>query len=361
MQDNAMSRWLSPLMAFGLSFIIIATLAPMTGIQVERQLDFWLLWLATMLILALPITYLEIALAKRSKTTALQALSSLTRDADASQKWRLVGWLAVVFIPFLAGGLLSNAAQILNQYAAADLASHVLFVIVAVLALALSLVPRQILLLCTVVAVGAALVLAMMMGSELPAWKVTSIEFSEWGSATVLALVASGLGMGLYWQTSLPQVQQQSAATSTVLPIWIAQLLAVVAFAFFAVQAQIPALALVVATVAAAAVLLQLAREQLAQRQMAVAIQWVVLIAATLVWAIPAIGPVFNFALLLWGLVICLIYAIFAGWIMKISHLRKAMNFSSEAFYNIWRIAVRVVLPVSIVVAMVALIGQWIA
>ncbi len=35
------------------------------------------------------------------------------------------------------------------------------------------------------------------------------------------------------------------------------------------------------------------------------------------------------------------------------------MNFSSEAFYNIWRIAVRVVLPVSIVVAIVALIGQY--
>src|SRR5574344_1821484 len=321
MQDNAMSRWLSPLMAFCLSFILIATLAPVTGIQLERQLDFWLLWLGTMLVLALPLTYMEIALAKRSKTTALQALSSLTRDADASAQWRLVGWLAAVFIPFLAGGLLSNAAQILNQYAAADLASHVLFVIVAIFALALSLVPRQILLLCTAVAIVAALVLAMVMGSELPAWQVTSIEFSEWGSATVLALVASGLGMGLYWQTSLPQVEQQSAATSTVL---------------------------------------QMGREQLAQRQMAVPIQLIVLIAATLVWAIPAICPVFNFALLLWGLVICLIYAIFAGWIMKISHLRKAMNFSSEAFYNIWRIAVRVVLPVSIVVAMVALIGQWI-
>ena len=75
MQDNAMSRWLSPLMAFCLSFIIIATLAPIVGIQVERQLDFWLLWLGTMLILALPICYLEIALAKRSKTTALNALS----------------------------------------------------------------------------------------------------------------------------------------------------------------------------------------------------------------------------------------------------------------------------------------------
>ena len=38
----------------------------------------------------------EIALAKRSKTTALNALSSLTREADSSPKWRVVGWLAVV-------------------------------------------------------------------------------------------------------------------------------------------------------------------------------------------------------------------------------------------------------------------------
>ena len=48
----------------------------------------------------------------------------------------------------------------------------------------------------------------------------------------------------------------------------------------------------------------------------------------------------------------------FAGWIMKISHLRKAMNFSNELFYNLWRIAVRLVLPLSIIVAMVAVIGQ---
>ena len=45
---------------------------------------------------------------------------------------------------------------------------------------------------------------------------------------------------------------------------------------------------------------------------------------------------------------------------MKISHLRKSMNFSHEAFYNIWRIAVRVVLPVSIVLAIVAVLGKLI-
>ena len=103
-----------------------------------------------------------------------------------------------------------------------------------------------------------------------------------------------------------------------------------------------------------------MAREQLAQRQLNIVIQWLVLLAATLVWLIPATGPMYNILRMLWGLVICLIYAIFAGWIMKISHLRKSMNFSNEAFYNIWRIAVRVVLPVSIVLAIVAVVGKLI-
>lgn len=357
MQDNAMSKWLSPLMAFCLSFIIIATLAPITGIQIDRQLDFWMLWLATMLILALPICYLEIALAKRSKTTALQALSTLTREADASQKWRIVGWLSVIFIPFLAGAMLNNASNVL-ALAALDLAPNLLFIGLVIAALVLSLLPRQILLVITAIGVLASLILANVMGTALPAWQVTPVEFSEWGNATVLALVASGLGMGLYWQSSLSAVQQQDVASKTVLPIWIAQLLAVIVFAFFTVQAQIPAFTLVAAIVATAAFILQMAREQLQQRQLHPAIQWAIMAVVTLIWAIPNVTPMFNVVLLLWGLLICLIYALFAGWIMKISHLRKSMNFSSEGFYNLWRIAVRVVLPVSIIVAMVAVLGQ---
>jgi len=358
MQDNAMSRWLSPLMAFCLSFIIIATLAPIVGIQVDRQLDFWLLWLGTMLILALPICYLEIALAKRSKTTALNALSSLTRDADASQKWRLVGWLAVVFIPFLAGGMLFNASQLLGHFAFNGIAPNLLFVGLAIVALALSFAPRKIIVGLSVVAVLASLILANILGTALPAWHVTAVAFSEWGGATVLALVASGLGMGLYWQSSLPALKQQDAATQTALPIWIAQLFAVIAFAFFAANAAIPSFTFVVAVLSVSALLLNMAREQLLQRQLNIAIQWLVILAAVFIWAIPAISPIFNTLLMLWGLVICLIYAVFAGWIMKISHLRKSMNFSNELFYNLWRIAVRVVLPVSIILAIISIIGQ---
>ncbi len=75
------------------------TLAPTMGIQIDRQIDFWLLWFGTMLLLALPVCYLEIALAKRSKTTALNALSSLTREADSSLNgvW-LAGLLLFLFL-----------------------------------------------------------------------------------------------------------------------------------------------------------------------------------------------------------------------------------------------------------------------
>jgi hypothetical protein len=206
----------------------------------------------------------------------------------------------------------------------------------------------------------AALVFAQISGTALPEWQMTTLEFGEWGSATVLALVASGLGMGLYWQTSLVQAKQQDVASKTVLPIWTAQLVAVLAFAYFAVAAQLPVIALLVATIAGAALLLQLAREQLAQRQMMVVVQWAIVVAAVLIWAIPEITAIFNIVLVLWGLVICLIYAIFVGWIMKISHLRKAMNFSNELFYNVWRIAVRIVLPLSILLAIVSVLGQLI-
>ena len=355
-----MSRWLSPLMAFCLSFIIIAGLAPSLGIQIDRQIDFWLLWFGTMFILALPIAYLEIALAKRSKTTALNALSSLTRDADASQRWRIVGWMAVVFIPFVAGGVLFNIGQVTVQNTVFAAQSNIAFIILAILALALSYLPRQILVILTAVTVIISLILANVFGTALQPWHITPIEFKEWGNATILALVASGLGLGLYWQTSFLQIQQQENSTKTALPIWIAQLIAVIAFGFFAMSTQIPAWSMTIAAVIAAALLVQLAREQLVQRQISIVIQFIILSVALLVWAIPNIANILNPVLMLWGLVICLIYSIFAGWIMKISHLRKAMNFSNELFYNLWRIAVRVVLPVSIVVAIISFIGQLI-
>lgn len=358
MQDTTLSRWLTPVMAFCLSFVMISTLAPTVGIQIDRQFDFWLLWLGTMLLLALPIGFLEIALAKRSQMTALQALSTLTRDADASPKWRLVGWFAVVFVPFFAGSMINTSAHIVTEQLGLDLPVQILFAVFAVIALGLSFIPRQFLIGLTTIGVIAAFIGANVMGTQLTTWHWTGIEFKEWGNATVLALVASGLGLGLYWQSSLATVKKQQAATSSVFPIWVAQLIAVIAFGFFSTQAQLPALAWVFAAIMSAALLIQCAKEQLAQRQLAIIIQWGIILAAIAVWAVPQVDQIFNTLLMIWGLVICLIYAVFAGWVMKISHLRKAMGFSNELFYNVWRIAVRLVLPLSILIAIVAVIGQ---
>ncbi|MFW1807972.1 hypothetical protein [Acinetobacter ursingii] len=357
MQDSAFARWLSPLMAFCFTFIMIAALASAVGIQIDRQLDFWLLWLGTMVILALPLCYLEIALAKRSKTTALNALSSLTRDADASQKWRIVGWLAVVFIPFLAGAILAHLGMAASVAVGLGFSSQILFVGLAIIAFALSFIPRQILLILMVLGVVISLISSLFWAQPTTSWHWTPIEFKEWGSATVLALVATGLGMGLYWQNSLIQIQNTAEASKTAFPIWIAQFVAVIAFGFYSAQQNFSDTTLAIAGVIAAALLFQLAREQLQQRQLSVLMQWVILLVATLIWLIPNMQFEFNILLMLWGLLICLIYSIFAGWIMKISHLRKSMNFSNELFYNLWRIAVRIVLPLSIILAMLAIIG----
>lgn len=47
-----------------------------------------------------------------------------------------------------------------------------------------------------------------------------------------------------------------------------------------------------------------------------------------------------------------LVVSIYAGWIMKISHLRKAVNLPSEALYNLLRVAVRWLAPITLLVAL---------
>lgn len=347
-----MSRWLSPLMAFCLSFMLMTTLAPVVGVTVDRQIDFWALWLGTVLLLALPITYLEFALARRAKTTALNALMTLTREADASARWRLVGWLAVGFIPFLAGAMLSNAQHTAMQFLELPFTETIGMLVLAAFAVILSFIPRVFLIILSVVGTLASLILCHMFKLQLETWHVTALTLGEWGSATVLTLVASGLGLGIYAQTSV----KTESATLGVMPILVAQVCAVLAFGFFAVQTEVPAISVLITVIFAAGLLLQLARQQLKERHSSIAIQYAFLLFPLLIWVVSMLLPVLNMVAMFWGLLICLVYAIFAGWIMKISHLRKALNFSSEMIYNLWRIAVRLVLPLSIIIAMIGVV-----
>ncbi len=58
-----------------------------------------------------------------------------------------------------------------------------------------------------------------------------------------------------------------------------------------------------------------------------------------------ALQPTFGLVVQLLGLLPLLVLAVFTGWVMKISHVRKALNFESEAVYNLWRVAVRLLVP----------------
>lgn len=352
-----MSRWLlSPLLAFCMSLMLITSLAPVFGFQIERQFDFWFLWLLVVLVVSLPLTYLEYALVKRAKTSILNALMSLTREADAALQWRIVGWLSVGFIPFLAGAMLSNSYALVSQFLVLSVRTELVFLVLAIASVLLSFLPKQWLVVMSIIVVLISLVSSYLFGYKPVAWHDTPIIFSEWGSATVLALIASGLGLGVYAQTQISQLMSTERTSQLVIPMWFAQVLAVIVFGFFTIHAQIPAFILLVAVIFVAAWLLQLAKQQLIERKVPLITAYIILLGALLIWLIPHVHGVFNILLMLWGLVSCLLYSIFAGWIMKISHLRKVLNFSHEMYYNMWRIAVRIITPLSIIVAIYALL-----
>lgn len=354
-----MSRWLSPLLAFCMSLVLITSLAPMLGFQIDRQFDFWLLWLLIVLVVSLPLTYLEYALVKRAKTSILNAFMMLTREADAAFQWRIVGWLSVIFIPFLAGALLNNSYTLIGQFVHLPIRSELVFLVLAMFAMLLSFAPRLWLAGVSVVAVLVSWATSYVFGYAPLVWHTTNIVFSEWGSATVLALIASGLGLGIYAQTSLHQILNTERSSQLVIPVWLAQVFAVVVFGFFTIRADIPALTFLLAVVFAAAWLLQLARQQLIERNINVIAVYLIILGALLIWVIPHAHRLFNLVLMLWGLVSCLLYSLFAGWMMKISHLRKVLNFSNEIYYNLWRIAVRIVAPLSIIVAICAVFAGY--
>lgn len=322
-----------------------------------QQIDFWLVWIICMVVLALPLTLLESALARRSKTSPLQALSALTREADVKPVWRLVGWLAVGVMTLIAGGMAhQSAGYALKSLTESGLSvpDVALWAAFPVLAIGLSLFPR--------LAVGLGVVFAILaveistVHQGIGQWAWTDFSLIEWSSAVILALVASGLGMGLYWQAALAQPRDQ--ASQSALPIWAAQVIAGVLFAFAQGIHSHWAISLyAVALLCGSAYLIAMVRIQLAARGLPLALQWAMIATAMVIWLTPW-STAWVMLASIWGLAVCAVYAVFSGWQMKISHLRKALSFDHEAVYNLWRIAMRLAIPLAIVVAILGIAQQ---
>lgn len=321
----------------------LAALSALLPAEAHGNVLFALLWLVGLLLLALPAALLEAALVRRSQQWPLAGMAVLTREADAKTFWRKLSGLALL----LTLSLLACSLIRLDSLSPESVPVPLL-VPGAVLLLALLLVWvgfERVLLPAGVVALFAVVAVGVSSGVSLQAsWPGTQ----GMAQALLLALLASGAGLGIYaWLAQ--RTLDATRALPAILPFWAGQAVAGTAVILLGVPAQpgaFAACAQVVPVLAAAALLLQLATAQGQARGWARLPALLISAGVVAVWLVLyAFSPLLDRVLpVLWWLVL-VGQCVFVGWVMKISHVRKALNFESEAAYNLWRVAVRLLLP----------------
>ncbi len=376
-----MTRYASYFIAALLPLLLFRWFAP-TSIG---EIDFWLLWLLAMVVVALPVVYAEIALAYRSVEGPLAGMQKLTREADASPIWRSFGWLAALVSIVIAALIISGASTgilgaLTELNSVPNIPSFAVaagLMVIAVLLSLLGVAPLPIGLGLMVVG----LVLGVANGVPNAGFAMTDISLAEWARAVALALVSVGAGTGLYWfaqnlvskqtvtavETSDQQAQSRAAArhyraTKLVLPIWILQLMVGVVALFISGMSLPPIgqLSYWIGVLFVASYLLHYSTQQLTHKfGLLVSLIITFALALLLVVAIPTQWLVGILVIV--SSIAVLLLSIFAGWQMKISHLRKSLNFSNEAFYNLWRIAIRLVVPLALLLALIGWVMQWLS
>lgn len=352
------------------------------------EIDFWLLWLLAMVLVSLPVVYAEIALAYRSVDAPLAGMQKLTREADASPLWRSFGWLAAIVAIIIAALVISGASSgILSALSELntdpDLPSFAIAGGLMVIALLLSLLgvaPLPIGLGLMIIG----LIIGVAGGLPQINFAMTNISLTEWARAVALALVSVGAGTGLYWfgqhlvtrqtitaveaenqYTSDSQASKASGvyrATKLVLPIWILQLVVGVVALFTSGVALPPIGQLLywVGVLFVASYLLHYSAQQLAHRfGLLVSLLMTLVIGLLLVILVPTTWLVGLLVII--SSVAVLLLSIFAGWRMKISHLRKSLNFGNEGLYNLWRVAIRLLVPLALILALIGWVMQWLS
>ena len=340
-----------------------------------------------MVLVSLPVVYAEIALAYRSAEAPLAGMQKLTREADVSTFWRSFGWLAALVSILIAALVISGASQgilaaLTELNSVPNVPSFAIaagLMVIAVLLSLLGVAPLPI-------GLGLMLIgLLLGVANGLPniAFAMTDVSLSEWARAVALALVSVGAGTGLYWfgqnlirkqtvtavgtdnhnaQTTRNSAAPAYRATKLVLPIWVLQLVVGVVALFISGMALPPIGQLLywVGVLFVVSYLLHYSTQQLAHKfGLLVSVVLTFVLALLLVVAIPTNWLVGILVII--SSIAVLLLSVFAGWQMKISHLRKSLNFGNEAFYNLWRVAIRLIVPLALLLALIGWVMQWLS
>lgn len=364
------------------------------------QMDFWLAWLVAMLLVSLPVLFAEIGLARRSGQSPLLAMPVLTRESDSSMAWRGYGWLAQLTALSLAALVIATIGvhgQALFAMVGVVLPTFVVGALLMAVVLMISVLGSGLIkpmLLLALLAVLATIGIHLADGFELTNMQMTAFSLVEWARAVALALLCFAVGGGVYWwelsQTNLNQAQpnqvnqsaqSQSSASRQVLPILVVQVV-VGLVAMVLVASKEATLSMTLMLMSTDTTLVQgakmgstLASGLLVMAGVSLAIALVSMtmiqvkerlgLVKSMLMLLPALVLVVLPVYVLWGLTVMLsiisvlMLSIFVGWQMKISHLRKSLNFSSEINYNLWRVAIRIFVPLALLVAMVGWVQIW--
>ena len=350
--------------ACALPLLFVGQLTP----SMAHELDFWLLWLVAMTLVGLPVLFAEFALSARSGDAPWQGMQKLTREADAKITWRIFAGLSVLVSMLITAsitarigaGFATHLPQIELPVPSMGLSAGLMIVV-----LILTLLKGRLLPVGLVFVVLGALVSLFDGGVEsgITVPMMTATSLSEWGRAVSLALLSVGVGTGLYWFGSVGAssaiYQQKKSLTGFILPVWLTQIifgsLALLAGSAFVTPTSFLVSAL--GMILIASFLSYYAVSQLTARFGLVTGVGIGVVGLLIFSAIPA--KVMLILLVVLSLIAVLVLAVFSGFIMKISHLRKTFNFQSEGRYNIWRVLVRIAVPLALALALVGWVLEW--
>lgn len=348
-------------------------------------------WLLGLLLLGLPLLLLEMMLGKRSRRAPLAGLAVLTREADAPRGWRFAAWggavaivLALAALALVAGGnvnFLARDAGLLTAAApgaapALPLGAGTLLILGAGFCL---LAPALrgglqlgglglVLVLLLVAAVAGAGILEV-------AYPGHPLSAADWREALRLSLLSGGGGFGVLWLAGM-RLEKGAPLGRLALAMLVLQallgvllLLALAPFvvaltanaaggpdivptgpAMWAALGALLLLALLALPLLAEPLLLRLAERSMARLPAVVGLFVAAALLAEGVWLFGEAAGLARLlqllSLLLLAVLACL--SAFTGWAMKISHARKELALPAEGLYNVWRVAVRLVVPLAI-------------
>lgn len=344
-------------------FVAIAMAGLWSLLQQQWQLQTaWQVMLGVLLV-ALPLNLAERVLAVRSGAALIVGMQKLTRDADAPRFWRAPAYLSVLLALVASAYLTLMGSVAATQLLQSSLHqqdglwhAELVLPVVAVLLLALAMLRHlghaSMLWLFILMALLAVAAYSQQQQISMPLTAGVA-----WPSAAAISPLLQGAllgGAGLLARWPEQQAVPRQAPTLQFAMFLLAGLAIVAAM----LNPLVSAITVLMAALLAITVLLSPLYQALRSRGMSTLASVVLMFALvqllvegtwyffydewlTELLQVLAVAMALN----------AILVAIFVGWLMKISHARKALSLPNEWSYNLWRIAVRWVAPLTLLLA----------